>query len=67
MKKAESGGLRWHPGITMHKMPVAGVGGLIFAIGIVVIALLGLPIGSCGFGSDLSWFSENISKVAPAN
>ena len=44
MKNAEVGGLRWHPGITIHKMPVAGVGGLIFAIGIVVIALLGLPI-----------------------
>ena len=25
-------------------MPVAGVGGLIFAVGIVVIALLGLPL-----------------------
>ncbi len=38
----------WHPGITIHKMPVVGVGGLIFAIGIVVIALLGLPL--------LKWF-----------
>jgi len=38
----------WHPGITIHKMPVAGVGGLIFAVGIVVIALLGLPL--------LKWF-----------
>jgi hypothetical protein len=44
MKRQPSEGLRWHPGITIHKMPVAGVGGLIFAVGIVVIALLGLPI-----------------------
>jgi UDP-N-acetylmuramyl pentapeptide phosphotransferase/UDP-N-acetylglucosamine-1-phosphate transferase len=44
MKKQEDGGLRWHPGITMHKIPVAGVGGLIFAVGIVLIALFGLPI-----------------------
>ena len=44
MKKQEEGGLRWHPGITMHKIPVAGTGGLIFAVGIVVLALLGLPI-----------------------
>ena len=28
----------------MHKIPVAGVGGLIFTIGIVVLALVGLPI-----------------------
>ena len=33
-----------HPGITMHKMPVAGsVGGFIFAVGIVVLAVVGLP------------------------
>jgi hypothetical protein len=44
MTKQENGGLRWHPGITMHRIPVAGVGGLIFTIGIVVLALLGLPI-----------------------
>jgi UDP-N-acetylmuramyl pentapeptide phosphotransferase/UDP-N-acetylglucosamine-1-phosphate transferase len=44
MKRQPSDGSRWHPGITIHKMPVAGVGGLIFAVGIVVIALLGLPI-----------------------
>jgi len=33
-----------HPGITFHKMPVAGAVGFIFAAGIVVIALLGLPV-----------------------
>jgi UDP-N-acetylmuramyl pentapeptide phosphotransferase/UDP-N-acetylglucosamine-1-phosphate transferase len=44
MKKKPDGGLGRHPGITMHKIPVAGVGGLIFTIGIVVLALLGLPI-----------------------
>jgi hypothetical protein len=43
MKRQEDGGGR-HPGITMHKIPVAGVGGFIFAVGIVVLALLGLPI-----------------------
>jgi len=32
-----------HPGITMHKIPVAGVGGMIFAVGIVVLAVVGLP------------------------
>ena len=40
-KQAGNGG--WHPGITMHRIPVAGVGGLIFAIGIVVMAILGIP------------------------
>src|SRR5882672_2327752 len=43
MKRQEDGPLRWHQGITMHKMPVAGVGGLILAIGIVAITLAGLP------------------------
>ena len=32
-----------HPGITMHKIPVAGIGGLIFADGIITLALVGLP------------------------
>ena len=36
-------GGHWHPGITMHKIPVAGIGGLIFAVGIVVLGLFGLP------------------------
>jgi len=41
--KAEEGVSR-HPGITIHKMPVAGsVGGFIFAVGIVVLAVVGLP------------------------
>jgi len=44
MKKQEGGGTYWHRGITMHQIPVAGVGGLIFAVGIVVITLLGLPV-----------------------
>jgi multisubunit Na+/H+ antiporter MnhG subunit len=35
--------MKMHPGITMHKIPVAGVGGLIFAVGIVVLAVVGLP------------------------
>jgi hypothetical protein len=32
-----------HPGITMHRIPVAGIGGFIFAVGIVVLAVVGLP------------------------
>jgi hypothetical protein len=32
-----------HPGITMHKIPVEGGAGLLFAVGIIVIALLSLP------------------------
>jgi UDP-N-acetylmuramyl pentapeptide phosphotransferase/UDP-N-acetylglucosamine-1-phosphate transferase len=36
-------GGRWHPGITMHKIPVAGIGGMIFAVGIIALALVGLP------------------------
>jgi len=40
----DHGDLRRHPGISMHKIPVAGVGGAIFTVGIIVLALLGLPI-----------------------
>lgn len=43
MKKQGSESSRWHPGITFHKMPVSGAGGLIVAIGIIAITLLGLP------------------------
>ena len=32
-----------HPGITMHKIPVKGGAGLLFAVGIIVIALISLP------------------------
>ena len=31
-----------HPGISMHKIPVKGPVGLVFAIGIIVIGLLSL-------------------------
>ena len=44
MKNQPDEGPSRHPGITMHKIPVAGAGGLIFTVGIVVLALLGLPI-----------------------
>jgi hypothetical protein len=40
---SQDGGGR-HPGITMHKIPVAGIGGLIFAVGIITLALFGLPL-----------------------
>ena len=32
-----------HPGIRIHKIPVKGPAGLIFAIGVIVIFLMGLP------------------------
>ncbi|MGO8818994.1 MAG: hypothetical protein ACLQVG_30510 [Terriglobia bacterium] len=32
-----------HPGITMHKIPVKGWAGLLFTLGVVVIALVSLP------------------------
>jgi len=32
-----------HPGITMHKIPVEGAVGLVFAVGVVVTTLLSLP------------------------
>ncbi len=42
MKAEENAGR--HPGITIHKMPIAGsIGGFIFAVGIVVLAVVGLP------------------------
>jgi UDP-N-acetylmuramyl pentapeptide phosphotransferase/UDP-N-acetylglucosamine-1-phosphate transferase len=44
MKNQPEGGSSRHPGITVHKIPVAGVGGLLLTIGIVVVALIGLPI-----------------------
>jgi len=46
----------WHPGITIHKMPVVGIGGLIFAVGVVVIALHGLPL--------LKWFLAGAAILA---
>jgi hypothetical protein len=32
-----------HPGIRIDSIPVAGAAGLIFAVGVVGIALVGLP------------------------
>ncbi len=37
-----------HPGMSMHKIPVKGPVGLIFALGIVVIGLLSLR--------EIRWF-----------
>jgi hypothetical protein len=35
----------FHPGITMHKIPVgAGFAGLIFTVGSLAIFLIGLPV-----------------------
>ncbi len=36
-----------HPGITMHKTPVKGGGGLVFAVGIILITLISLPQARC--------------------
>ena len=34
-----------HPGISMHKIPVgAGIAGLVFAVGSMLIFLVGLPV-----------------------
>jgi len=36
--------MKWHPGIRIDKIPVtATIGGLIFAVGIVVLAIIGVP------------------------
>lgn len=51
----------FHPGITIHKMPVgAGFAGLTFALGSVAIFLFGLPelwffvAGSVGLGLGIA-------------
>ncbi len=33
-----------HPGIRIHAIPVAGVGGLIFTVGSLLIFLIGVPL-----------------------
>ena len=38
-----AGGTAMHPGITMHKIPVEGLMGLVFAIGVLAMILLYLP------------------------
>jgi hypothetical protein len=45
MRIAGSSDLKRHPGITFHKMPVAGVGGFFLVVGVILIAVIGLPIG----------------------
>ena len=46
-----------HQGIRIDQIPVSGVGGLIFAIGIVLLALIGLPearaLGAVGLGGGV--------------
>lgn len=32
-----------HPGIRIHAIPVAGVGGLLFMIGAMLVILIGVP------------------------
>jgi hypothetical protein len=71
--KAEDGVSR-HPGITIHKMPVAGtVGGFIFAVGIIVLGS-GWPsirkvVSSWGgdFRPCSRWRSAIVPKVASAD
>ena len=48
MIKRRNENLSWPAEITIHKIPIIGIGGLIFTVGIVVIGLLGLPV--------LKWF-----------
>ncbi len=37
---------RYHPGITMHAIPIpATIGGLIFTVGMTIVFLVGVPIG----------------------
>jgi hypothetical protein len=42
--KKQSRGLSTRAEITIHKVPVVGVVGFIFVVGIIAIALLGLPV-----------------------
>jgi len=42
--KKQSGDLPTHAEITIHKVPVVGVVGFIFVVGIIAIALFGLPV-----------------------
>jgi hypothetical protein len=44
MKKQSSGDAGWHPGPRIDAIPVVGVGGLIFTIGIALMFAVGLPI-----------------------
>lgn len=59
--------MKWHPGIRIDKIPVsATIGGSIFAIGIIVLAVVGVPeirglllVGVPGgilFGAFLYWW-----------
>jgi len=43
MKAAGKSDIRPHPGISYHKVPVAGVGGLLLAVAIVLTAVWRLP------------------------
>jgi len=45
MRTTGNSDLSRHPGITFHKMPVAGVGGFLLTLGVILIAVIGLPIG----------------------
>jgi hypothetical protein len=46
-----------HPGITMHKIPVAGGAGLVYVVGTLVVFLLALPqlapLGAVGLAGGL--------------
>jgi hypothetical protein len=62
---------RWHRGITMHAIPVVGVGGLIFAIGVVLIFTTGVPgakwflIGSLPVGLLALMVIRLVHKLRP--
>lgn len=71
MKPAANGDMRPHPGISFHKMPVAGVGGALLSVAVVLIALIGLPIakwfllGSLGLGWVVVGFLMLTRKLKP--
>ena len=44
MKSAANRDMSAHPGISFHKMPVAGVGGALLSVAVILVALIGLPI-----------------------
>jgi hypothetical protein len=45
VKKQSGTGVEYHRGPRIDAIPVVGVGGLIFAVGVVVMFAVGLPIG----------------------
>ena len=48
-------GSRYHPGITMHAIPInANAAGLIFTLGTMVMFLVGVPLAASFFVASLA-------------